>query len=68
MWAEKLIEFQQALEQYTSAKCELCWHIKNGDYAEPYRQEFHAAKLKVTQLFNEQLTMNQQNYEANKTS
>lgn len=67
MWAEKLIEFQQALEQFNSAKCELCWHVKNKDVNETHRESHDKAKLKLIQLFNEQLTINQRNYEANKT-
>jgi hypothetical protein len=68
MWAEKFVEFQDALEKLSCARCELCLHVRQGDCTEAHREHFHKAKVKVLQLFNEQLTTNQRNYESNKTS
>jgi hypothetical protein len=64
MWGDKYSQFDKALEEYGSARLALHFHVTHGTVEEKDRESYRLAKLKVLQLFNEQLTANQKHHES----
>lgn len=63
MWAQKLVDFQEALDQFVDAREELNYRVKINNVTDEALEHHRQAKLKVIQLFNEQLTANQKHSE-----